>query len=316
MRAEGDSYANDSVHVQFSDSVTATGAPTMQIGTTSSAVVVLQNGDAGARPQGWGWADNGWNTLGAPVYFAATGTHTIRIQQREDGALVDQIVLRPDAYISTPPGARLNDSTVWPASGGSTAGDAGTGATLGPGDILLHAAAAPIIVGNWSRNADATAATGASLLNPNLSAAKVTTPSPAPADYFEMTFDAPAGTAYRLWVRGKATADSWANDSVFVQFGDSVDAAGAAIYRIATANATTFSLEQCSGCGIAGWGWEDNGWGQGVAGPLMYFATSGTHTIRVQVREDGLALDQILLSPQKYLNAPPGGNRNDATILR
>jgi endonuclease/exonuclease/phosphatase family metal-dependent hydrolase len=50
-------------------------------------------------------------------------------------------------------------------------------------------------------------------------------------------------------------------------------------------------------------------------GPLIYFATSGTHTIRVQAREDGLAIDQIVLSAQSYLSASPGAFRNDSTIL-
>jgi len=50
-------------------------------------------------------------------------------------------------------------------------------------------------------------------------------------------------------------------------------------------------------------------------GPLIYFATTGTHTIRVQMREDGIAIDQIVLSPQTYLNSSPGAPKNDTTIL-
>jgi hypothetical protein len=64
---------------------------------------------------------------------------------------------------------------------------------------------------------------------------------------------------------------------------------------------------------LSAWGWNDNLF-QGL-GPLLYFATSGTQTIRVQLREDGLALDQIVLSPQNYLNNAPGPNKNDTTIL-
>src|SRR5206468_121391 len=45
------------------------------------------------------------------------------------------------------------------------------------------------------------------------------------------------------------------------------------------------------------------------------FATSGTHTIRVQVREDGVQLDQIVLSPQTYLNTAPGSVTSDATVV-
>ena len=88
----------------------------MRIGSTSSAEVVLQNGPNGPANQGWGWSDNGWGAPGVQVYFATTGTHTVRIQQREDGAIVDQIVLSPNTYLTTPPGGRQNDNTVLPES--------------------------------------------------------------------------------------------------------------------------------------------------------------------------------------------------------
>src|SRR2546422_67795 len=162
------------------------------------------------------------------------------------------------------------------AGGGATTGGGVLGRTssfrrLGPTPIAFHS--------------PRTAATGASLLNPNRGAARVAAASVGPANYFEMTFDATAGVGYRLWLRGMATADNWANDSVFIQFNDSVDASGLPKYQIGTTDATNFNLEECSGCGIQSWGWEDNGWGVGVAGPLIYFATTGTHTIRIQVRE-------------------------------
>jgi phosphatidylserine/phosphatidylglycerophosphate/cardiolipin synthase-like enzyme len=331
MKSQNNAYANDSIHVQFSDSVNSSGVPDMQIGTTSSANVVLQAGEAGAQPQGWGWADNGWNAPGPDIYFATTGQHTVRVQPREDGAIVDEIVLSSDTFLSNSPGVRRNDTTAVKDNDGSTGGETPPPTTCtdpaatnygGPlpcvyptVDVVLHPGDATAIVGNWARNADATAATGASLLNTNLGAAKVAAAA-SPMHYFEMTFDAVSGAGYRLWLRGKATADSWANDSVHIQFSDSVDAGGAPRYRIGTADATAFSLEQCSGCGVQGWGWEDNGWGDQVMGPLVYFATTGPHTIRVQVREDGLAIDQIVLSNSRYLNVSPGLNKNDATIVQ
>jgi hypothetical protein len=50
-------------------------------------------------------------------------------------------------------------------------------------------------------------------------------------------------------------------------------------------------------------------------GPLIYFATTGTHRVRVQVREDGLGIDQIVLSSGLYLTKPPGAAKADTTIL-
>ena len=70
-----------------------------------------------------------------------------------------------------------------------------------------------------------------------------------------------------------------------------------------------------SGCGLSGWGWQDNGYGAGVMGPDIYFATTGRHTIRVQVREDGLGIDQIVLSPGTYLTKSPGALKSDTTIV-
>ena len=112
MRAQNNSSSNDSVHVQFNDSVTSSGSATMRIGSTSSAEVVLQNGPSGSADQGWGWADNGWGARGVDVYIAVTGVHTLRIQQREDGPAVDQIVLSPNTYLTSAPGPRQNDATI------------------------------------------------------------------------------------------------------------------------------------------------------------------------------------------------------------
>ncbi|MEP6592957.1 MAG: hypothetical protein ABJC51_04655 [Acidobacteriota bacterium] len=130
-----------------------------------------------------------------------------------------------------------------------------------------------------------------------------------------MAFNAEAGIGYRLWMRGTATSNHYANDSAYVQFDKAVSQTGLPVYRLGTTAATTYVLEDCSGCVLSGWGWQNNGYGTGVLGPLVYFATSGLQRIRVQVREDGLGIDQIVLSPQTYLRLPPGGPKNDQTIL-
>src|SRR5918993_4974287 len=116
-------------------------------------------------------------------------------------------------------------------------------------------------------------------------------------------------------MRGKAQGDFWGNDSAFVQFSGSVTEGGAATYRIGTTSSAEINLEDCSNCGLSGWGWQDNGWGVGVLGPLIRFQNTGTHTVRIQVREDGLSIDQIVLSSQNYLNSAPGPLKNDTTIL-
>jgi acid phosphatase type 7 len=183
------------------------------------------------------------------------------------------------------------------------------------GDVILRAAAAPVVRGTWSVVADSSAAGGSRLSNPDAGVPKPSTPAATPANYFELTFDATAGRAYQLWIRGKAQGNSYDNDSVYVQFSDSVTAAGAAMWRIGTTSATSIVLEDCSGCGVSGWGWQDNGYGAAVLGPSVYFQNSGAHTMRVQIREDGLSIDQIVLSPSTYLTRAPGAVKNDNTIL-
>ena len=305
-RASADTWANDSVFVQFSDAIDAAGSPVWGIGSTSGTTVSLEECSS-CGVSGWGWQDNGYGVgvLGPAVHFASTGVHRIRVQVREDGLGIDQIVLSASRFLTTSPGAAKNDATLLTARGGVAAA---------PDDVVLYAADGSA-AGAWSSVADPTAASGARMQSANAGLAKVTTASASPADYFEMTFQARAHTPYRLWIRGKALGDSYANDSVHVQFSDSVDDTGAPAFRIGTTDSTVVNLEECSGCGLSGWGWQDNGYGVNVLGPEITFGGGGTHRIRIQTREDGLGIDQIVLSAGKYLSASPGKPRADATIL-
>jgi hypothetical protein len=115
-------------------------------------------------------------------------------------------------------------------------------------------------------------------------------------------------------MRGKAQADSYNNDSVWVQFSGSVTRTGAPIYGIGTSQGVSMVLEDCTNCGVKGWGWQDNSYGVGVLGRELYF-TAGPQTMRIQQREDGLSIDQLVLSPDTFLSAPPGPPKSDTTIL-
>jgi hypothetical protein len=111
MQAEGDSYQNDSMYVQFSGAVTSQGSALNRIGTSNAAIVILEEGQ-GAGVSGWGWNDDAYGTLAAPVYFATSGIQTLRVQQREDGIMWDQVVLSAGKYLSTRPGLTRSDSKV------------------------------------------------------------------------------------------------------------------------------------------------------------------------------------------------------------
>jgi len=314
-KADGNTWPNDSAYVQFSNAVTSSGSPLWRIGSTSAANYTLENCNS-CGVSGWGWQDDayGLNVPATLIYFPGSGPQTIRIQQREDGLTVDQIVLSHTTYVSSSPGTLKNDTQILAEADGSGTEPPPPPPT-GDDDIVLYAAKNPVIGAGWRVESDATAADGSKLRHPNAGGAKLGSALAEPTNYFELSLNAKAGQPYRLWMRGRADSNNWANDSVFVQFDGSVDSNRAPIWRIGTTAAASVNLEDCSGCGIAGWGWQDNGWGMDTLGPLVYFAADGPQTIRVQTREDGLAIDQVVLSSVAYLNSSPGALKNDATIL-
>jgi hypothetical protein len=306
-RAQNDSYLNDSMYVQFSSSETTSGTPAYRIGTTDALSVIIED-CSGCGLSAWGWTDAGYG-VPAPLIYFTEGTQTIRIQGREDGVSIDQIVLSPVLYLNKSPGLAKNDHTILPTSTPSPSTPPAT-------RTVVRWAAEPttILIGNWRRVDDPTSAGGRRIEQPDAGAPKVPIAAATPQNYFELTFTAEANTPYRLWMRGRAQNDSYLNDSVYVQFSGSVTSTGAPTNRIGTTEATVVVIEDCSGCALGGWGWQDNGYGTGVLGPLLYF-TAGTQTIRIQQREDGISIDQIVLSPDTYLASAPGTTKNDTTIL-
>jgi hypothetical protein len=184
-----------------------------------------------------------------------------------------------------------------------------------PGEVATHTYRAITVSGAWRIVADSTAAGGARLSHPDGGSAALSLPRKAPIDYFELTVPVEAGRAYRLWLRGRADGNSPDNDSVFVQFSGAVTLSGSPIYRVGTTSALTVNIEECGGCGLHGWGWQDTGAGVAVLGPLVRFAADGLQTIRIQTREDGISIDQAVLSPLEYLTAAPGSWTDDTVIV-
>ena len=188
--------------------------------------------------------------------------------------------------------------------GGSTAGalwsfTTGTGSGGGAPEVVIYAAdvAAAGIHGSWSRVADATAAAGMKLSTPDAGAPAQDPPLAGPANYFETTFQADGSTRYRVWLRLRAIANSKFNDSVTVQFSDSTTSGGSPIYRIGTTSGLIVNLATDAGAAsVQNWGWQRNAYWLADTGDV-WFQNSGAHTIRVQVREDGVELDQIVISP-------------------
>lgn len=189
-------------------------------------------------------------------------------------------------------------------------------------EIVIHTAYMSAVHGAWQYTEDTTAADGAMVWHPNANAARQTTPLANPTNYIEVSFPADPTQEYKLWIRMKAQANNAFNDSVFVQFEGAVNAAGAAVAPIGTTTELSVNLEECSGCGLSGWGWRDEAWGsRGAIGTTTLrfpAAERGRmwHTMRIQTREDGVMIDQIVLSAVKYKTTRPGAVKNDNTILR
>jgi len=53
-----------------------------------------------------------WFRGKAPIHFASSSAQTLRIQQREDGISIDQIVLSPSTYLSSSPGSLKSDTKI------------------------------------------------------------------------------------------------------------------------------------------------------------------------------------------------------------
>jgi hypothetical protein len=163
---------------------------------------------------------------------------------------------------------------------------------------------------------DSSAASGFRVYYPNANAPKSPAPAAVATDTVEIFFAADPTQTYKLWVRLKADNNYWGNDSIWMQFSGATDTSGRPVYRTGTTSGLAINLEECSGCGISGWGWEDDGWGaRNVNGGLLRFPDGGDQWIRLQVREDGVSIDQIVLSAVRYRTTRPGTAKDDATIL-
>ena len=381
MRADADAYWNDSVFLQFSGRVDGSGNAIDRIGTTEAARVSLEEG-SGAGVSGWGWNDDLYGGVALPIYFESSGPQTIRIQQREDGVMWDQIVISSALYRSSAPGSTRDDSTIVPAtlgtssaavashiyavpgqypivltvqdSAGLTASAAtsvnvgGAGSSIGTADaagpysgsvgeaitfdgsnsqaspgaqylwdfgdeVVIHAARMTVQGPRWQKVADGSAAGGTAVYNADWQEPKSAAADASPGSYVEASFRAAPGVPYRLWIRMRADGDDWNNDAIFVQFSGSVDASGSAVNRIGTSGAISVALEEGQGAGLFEWGWADGSYGT-VDTPI-YFNSDGVQRIRLQQRQDGARIDQIVISADRFATTAPGSVKSDATIV-
>jgi hypothetical protein len=176
-------------------------------------------------------------------------------------------------------------------------------------NIVINASDVPAsaLHGSWSLASDPTSPGDVKIVSTDNGIAHAASALAAPADYVDITFSVNAGTSYRFWLRLKASSDSKWNDSVWVQFSDAISG-GASIYPMNTTDALLVnSATDSAALSLGGWAWRNSAYW--LSQPTtVSFSTSGTHTLRIQVREDGVQFDQIVLSASPSLqNAPESG---------
>jgi hypothetical protein len=317
VRAIANSKFNDSLYAQFSDAVNSGGGALYRIGSANALVVNLAADAAATSLNSWGWQDGSyWLAQTTTLYFAAGGTHTIRIQTREDGVELDQMVLSPSTYLTRAPGGRTSDRTIVLKPLGTTLPTPRLATTVPAANVVIHASDIPAtaVHGAWTHAADPTSPKGIKLTTANLGQTNLTAPPGRAVDYVDVRFDAVAATPYRVAMRLKSRKNSRNNDSLWVQFSNAL-IKGAPAYTLKSSGGLLVNLASDSGeSSLIGWGWQSGAYWLSQPATVTFKAT-GVQMMRIQFREDGVELDQIVLSPTTYLTSGPGRATNDSTIV-
>ena len=192
-----------------------------------------------------------------------------------------------------------------------------TSAPASPADIVIYAQDIPAAAlhGGWTKGADPVSPFGIKLQTPDNGVAVLSAPLASPTHYVDVTFTPVANTPYTLWLRLQALGDSKYNDAVWVQF-SGAHANGAPVFAMNSTSGLLVNLAtDHTAASLNQWGWVNGAYW--LAQPATFtFPSGGTQTLRIQLREDGVALDQIVLSPMTYLSSPRVGPTDDATIVQ
>ena len=283
-------------NIEFMTRTASGGATTFVANATQTFPAWLKLSRVGATVTGFVSSDGTtWTQVGSTNVSALPAT-----------ALAGLVVTSHD---TTQSAAASFDSVVLTSSSGSQIPPPNE-------DIVIYSsdASASSIHGAWTPTPSSSSPGGTMLATSDQGVAHTSAPLASPADYVDLSFAADGGTPYTIWVRLRATNNNKFNDSLWVQFSDA-RANGTSVYAVNTTSGLLVNLAtNSSGASLSGWGWQNGAYWLSQATTIT-FATTGLHTVRVQVREDGVDFDQIVLSPSTYLDAPPGPDANDTTIV-
>ena len=283
--------------IEFMQRASSGGSTSYLAGATQATPAWLKLSRSGNTVTASVSADGGaWSTVGTATISMGTGVYV-------------------GLAVTSHNTSTLNSSTfdnVTVSSGGSNPPPPPPTAT----NIVIYASDIPAsaLHGSWTTASAAGSPNSVKLVTPDNGFITANSPLASPADYVDVTFTADAGVPYRLWLRLQATGNSKYNDSLWVQFSDA-QATGGSVFPLNSTSGLLVNLAtDGTGSSLSGWGWQNTAYW--LSQPTTFtFATSGTHTMRIQVREDGVQFDQIVLSPSQFLSSAPGPVGGDNTIV-
>ncbi len=176
----------------------------------------------------WGWATTTYfGPEPGEFFFQRDGTHTVRIQSRQEGVSLDSMLLNPypelDELLLS---KRVDEIETFLQAG--CVPERYSGLVV----LWLPAAAQQRCHGKWKKAPDPGALRGARVDDLPARNSWRYQPVVEPVDYFELDFEARRNVRYRLWMRMKAFKGNPRTDSVYVQFSDAIDNGGRQRYRI------------------------------------------------------------------------------------
>lgn len=289
----GSEGKNDSVHVGIN-------------GTLGSAAAI-QN-----FPSGWHWSSDKRSGGAATIKVPSKGEHTINIWMREDGLILDKLILANDLTY-TPSGLGAAASTlavVTPDAGVSSVDDVSstavgssaetetplvtattTDSSLLSVEVENYASKSGSGAHHWLQNNTSGASGSAMEATPNSGKLSNSAKGAAVMNY-PLTF-AEAGTYY-VWLRGFGDSNgAGKNDSVHVGINNNNQAAQV--------------LENFPNS----WTWTNKKRGGGSV--TVTVPSAGTHVLNLSMREDGIILDKLILTKDSSL--VPTGFGSDITAV-